>query len=1044
MLGRPRRQVPGQRRMRPVHHRRHARRRQRDTVRLDVTRIVQLWQTSTDRPEAIFLLAPARGGHFHPGGVRLHPFRPDASAPARLGFGSPTQALPLRESRKCDASSSWCCSRSPATVGRPVLPVRRAGTGPAGPVALDARSPAPAGAFGMFDPGVEPQSRRPRWRCRTVTATFTGSQSISAPSRTPAAPRRCGTLASRYVIVRRADRARHPARGRGELLHLHQPGLHAARPWTPWILRDALVPVFDTLSSRGRHERPPDRRRYRLSPGAERVGGAFHILTGSNRLQVHVAPSTRRSYLPADGRGRAVVRRRRRLARRDSRSSARDSAVAAMARTDGTLDVDRDSTRVGELDLPYTLGTRACGSAVCRQARRSRRRGSSGPGPARTATCWRSAAVGSDNTVELSFGGEFLSDLRRPNRSPIRFGVHYATLPFLLALRASSRASWRFARDRACGSRRTGAAWTSALELSLALGRASFDGAGVPALVRRGGPALSQDVPWRRQPARYLLPMAKRVYIETYGCQMNVADSELMFGVLGREGYVRADEPDDADVMLVNTCAVRDNAEQRVIGRMGELQRHKRPGDVLGVVGLHGAAPGPVAAGAGAAGGPRGRARRLPQPRPRSSAWPARDSGSATPSSARWEHYEDVPAGARERVPRAFVTVQRGCDYRCTFCIVPYTRGPERSRRLEDVVREVERAGGAAAPPRSRSWGRPSTRYHDGAARLRRPAARGRRGGRDPAGPLHQPVSHRLHRLASSRRWPSTPAVCEHVHLPVQSGSNAVLRRMLRRYTRERYLEVVARLRAAIPGHHLLHRHHRRLPGRDRGAVRRRRSRLVAEADFDDAYTFKYSVREGTPAVRLRDHVAGRGGVGAARAAHRSGAGQRAAQESRAGGRGARGAGRAAGQAGRPHAGPHPDQPSGPGRPPARVGRRVSSRPAHRHDRFHLHRRGGHAQHWRSCDPQPGRGARRSPPTTRAAALSRFLRLRDLPRGRAGLRPEPDSGPLRRHADRARWSPRSTWRRSRVARPIDVAMMEALRKVSLAPRCGPGESHRQT
>ena len=86
----------------------------------------------------------------------------------------------------------------------------------------------------------------------------------------------------------------------------------------------------------------------------------------------------------------------------------------------------------------------------------------------------------------------------------------------------------------------------------------------------------------------------KRVYIETYGCQMNVADSELMFGVLGREGYVRADDPAEADVMLVNTCAVRDNAEQRVIGRMGELQRHKRPGDVLGVVGCMAQRLGPV------------------------------------------------------------------------------------------------------------------------------------------------------------------------------------------------------------------------------------------------------------------------------------------------------------------------------------------------------------------------------------------------------------------------------------------------------------------
>ncbi len=79
--------------------------------------------------------------------------------------------------------------------------------------------------------------------------------------------------------------------------------------------------------------------------------------------------------------------------------------------------------------------------------------------------------------------------------------------------------------------------------------------------------------------------MPKRVYIETYGCQMNVADSELMFGLLGREGYVRTEQPAEADVMLVNTCAVRDNAEQRVIGRVGELQRYKRAGGVLGVVG---------------------------------------------------------------------------------------------------------------------------------------------------------------------------------------------------------------------------------------------------------------------------------------------------------------------------------------------------------------------------------------------------------------------------------------------------------------------------
>ena len=181
--------------------------------------------------------------------------------------------------------------------------------------------------------------------------------------------------------------------------------------------------------------------------------------------------------------------------------------------------------------------------------------------------------------------------------------------------------------------------------------------------------------------------MSKRVYIETYGCQMNVADSELMVGLLGREGYVRADEPAEADVMLVNTCAVRDNAEQRVIGRMGELQRYKRPGDVLGVVGCMAQRLGP----------------RLLEQVPRVDLVVGPDAYRNLPtliglagSGQRisdvefraWEHYEDVPA-VREKGPTAFVTVQRGCDYRCTFCIVPQTRGPERSRRLADVVREV-------------------------------------------------------------------------------------------------------------------------------------------------------------------------------------------------------------------------------------------------------------------------------------------------------------------------------------------------------------------
>src|SRR5687767_1392893 len=181
--------------------------------------------------------------------------------------------------------------------------------------------------------------------------------------------------------------------------------------------------------------------------------------------------------------------------------------------------------------------------------------------------------------------------------------------------------------------------------------------------------------------------MLKRIYIETYGCQMNVADSELMFGVLLRDGYVRAERPEDADVVLVNTCAVRDNAEQRVIGRVGELQRYKRSGVVLGVVGCMAQRLGPALL----AHAPRvdlvvgpDAYRNLPE-----LIGLAHGGQRVSDTEFRsWEHYEDVPA-LRESGPTAFVTVQRGCDYRCTFCIVPQTRGPERSRMLAEVVREV-------------------------------------------------------------------------------------------------------------------------------------------------------------------------------------------------------------------------------------------------------------------------------------------------------------------------------------------------------------------
>ncbi|HEX4628031.1 MAG TPA: MiaB/RimO family radical SAM methylthiotransferase, partial [Gemmatimonadales bacterium] len=209
----------------------------------------------------------------------------------------------------------------------------------------------------------------------------------------------------------------------------------------------------------------------------------------------------------------------------------------------------------------------------------------------------------------------------------------------------------------------------------------------------------------------------------------------------------------------------------------------------------------------------------------------------------------------RDTSVSAYVTVQRGCDYRCTFCIVPMTRGPERSRKLADVVREV-RDLAQNGTTEVTLLGQTVNSYHDGThdfADLLRAV------GAVPG----------LSRLRFTSPYPTdfsdrvvaamaeTPAVCEHVHLPVQSGSSHVLKRMLRRYDRERYLGVVSALRAAVPGIALTTDIIVGFPGESESEFQETLS-LVEQVGFDDAYTFKFSPREGTPATRLKDAVPGK------------------------------------------------------------------------------------------------------------------------------------------------------------------------------------------
>src|SRR5881392_666309 len=201
------------------------------------------------------------------------------------------------------------------------------------------------------------------------------------------------------------------------------------------------------------------------------------------------------------------------------------------------------------------------------------------------------------------------------------------------------------------------------------------------------------------------------VYIETYGCQMNVSDSELMLGSLEANGYRSVEGPDGADVILLNTCAIRDHAEQRVIGRLVELKRNMKPTTVMGVTGCMAQRLGPKllesARHVSLVVGPDGY-RALPHLVDRA----RKGTKSIATSFDLEEHYEDFQPKRFDKV-KAWIPVQRGCDYRCTYCIVPTTRGSERSRRLADVVREVE---GVVAEGMSEVvlLGQTVNSYHDG------------------------------------------------------------------------------------------------------------------------------------------------------------------------------------------------------------------------------------------------------------------------------------------------------------------------------------------
>ena len=344
----------------------------------------------------------------------------------------------------------------------------------------------------------------------------------------------------------------------------------------------------------------------------------------------------------------------------------------------------------------------------------------------------------------------------------------------------------------------------------------------------------------------------KKAYIETYGCQMNVNDTEVIFAILAGAGYTRTEKMEEADLVMANTCSVRDNAEQRIWGRLevfGQL-RSRRPGLVVGIVGCMAERLKDKLLDSGKVDLVVGPDAYRSLPRLLEAIAPGAPQMDVQLS--REETYADIkPVRTDGKGISAFISIMRGCNNVCSYCVVPYTRGAERSRDAHSIVREAcdvfsrgyREVTLLGQNVDSYLW-KDASDTVDFAELLARVAA----------------VSPELRvRFATSHpkdisdrvidTMAAHPNICRHIHLPVQSGSSRMLEKMRRKYDREWYLERVARIRSVMP---------------DCGITtdviagfcseteedHRATLSLMEEVGFDWAFMFAYSERPGTLAAR--------------------------------------------------------------------------------------------------------------------------------------------------------------------------------------------------
>lgn len=357
-----------------------------------------------------------------------------------------------------------------------------------------------------------------------------------------------------------------------------------------------------------------------------------------------------------------------------------------------------------------------------------------------------------------------------------------------------------------------------------------------------------------------------RVYVETYGCQMNVADSDLIGSVLAGAGYGTTAQADDADVILINTCAVREKAEERVIARATELGslKRRRPGMVLAVVGCMAehlkeglAARAPTI---DVIAGPDSY-RRMPELLAAARGERETTGPQMDVRLDKSETYEGISGAEGGDGVSGFVTIQRGCDKFCTFCVVPFTRGRERGAAPREVLRQVRELAQAGyrevtllgQTVNSYRWPSPQAGEAevtfadllravvriDGIDRVRFTSP--------------YPVDFTADVIAALAE---EPKLCKHVHLPVQSGSDAVLDRMRRGYTVADFHAIVASLRAAMPDIALSTDILSGFSGETEDDHRATLD-LMREVRFDTAFMFAYSERDLTfAAKKLPDDVA--------------------------------------------------------------------------------------------------------------------------------------------------------------------------------------------